>query len=64
MAVNWTPIISIAARVFGALVGLLTPEIRTLVEDTVKGWEEKAAETENPWDDHFVDILKGILNIK
>jgi hypothetical protein len=64
MAVNWNLVVGIAARVFGVLVKSLTPEIRKLVTDAVKSWEEKAAATDNPWDDHFVDVLKTILEIK
>jgi|2_EtaG_2_1085320.scaffolds.fasta_scaffold51984_2 hypothetical protein len=62
--INWGPFLKIAAKVLGVIVTALTPEIRDMVSDTIKGWEAKAEETENPWDDHFVAILKEILGIK
>ncbi len=63
MKINWAIFLKIGARVFGALITLLTPEIRDIVEKSVKEWEAKAEETLNPWDDMFVATLKGILGI-
>jgi hypothetical protein len=61
---KWTIVLTLAARIFGAIVRLLSPEIRELMEKGIKDWEERAAETPNPWDDHLVDLLKQILEIE
>jgi|ETNvirnome_2_300_1030623.scaffolds.fasta_scaffold00663_10 hypothetical protein len=64
MAIKWDGFLRIAARVLGALVKALTPEIREMIEKNVKEWEAKAAETPNALDDLFVDALKNVLEIE
>ena len=64
MNARWTIVIKLAARIFGAIVTLLSGEIREMIEKGIKEWEVRAAETENPWDDHLVDLLKEILDME
>ena len=64
MNARWTIVIKLAARIFGAIITLLSGEIREMIEKSLKEWEVRAEETENPWDDHFVALLKEILDIE
>lgn len=64
MKINWTFAINIAAKIFGAMLPILSKEFHDLIEKQVSEWAIKAEETENPWDDMFVAALKEILGIK
>lgn len=46
------------------LLFLVSPALRDFVFDVVKQMETNAKNTDNHWDDSFVEILKVILNIK
>lgn len=63
MKIDWTFALKAAAKLLGTLIKTLSPEIRDIVTKTVNEWEAKAKETENPWDDHFVALVKEILGI-
>jgi len=55
---------TILISVLGAILSVVSPEIRKALVDFVKKLEAKAKETPNPADDMLVDFLKHILNIK
>jgi len=47
----------------GIVLTHVSGQMRELLIDTVKEWEEKAKETKNPWDDLLVWIVKCLLLI-
>ena len=63
MKINWTFAITVAAKIFGKMLPILSEEFKEVIEKQVGDWEEKAEATDNPWDDMFVAMLKEILGI-
>lgn len=62
-AVNWKFFLEIAARVLGPLLGLISDELRELLEDFATRFYTKAKATTNPWDDFFAAVLLKVLGI-
>jgi hypothetical protein len=63
-SLTWNIFMEIAVRILGALLPLLSDEIRELVEESVLKLYEKAQATPNPWDDFMVGVLAKMLGIK
>jgi len=53
----------ILMMVLPALVGAITPTIRDFLIDALKHMEAAAANTDNPIDDVFVNLLRLLLNV-
>jgi len=51
----------IIEKLLPLILTVLTPEIKKAVAQFVLQLDEQAKKTPNPWDDIFVDILKGII---
>lgn len=51
-------------RLFGLVVTVISPELRTGLEAWLNKLEADAKKTPNPWDDVFVGILKSVLLVK
>jgi len=45
------------------ILGTISPEIRNLLVEWVQNMERQAKATDNPYDDMFVAILKGLFQI-
>ena len=56
-------ILSLAGKVLGAILSVVTPIIKEQVESFVKELWVKVKQTENPTDDIFVEALAKVLNI-
>jgi len=64
MSITYNFFVSLAIKVLGAIISVISPEIRRLVERTVNNLYEEAKKTSNPWDDFFVKLLAAILGVK
>lgn len=62
MTYNWLK--SIIALALGTLLKIISPEVRSALSDAINSLYKKAKNTENPWDDFFVEFLAEILNVK
>ena len=51
-------------RLIGLVIGVVSPEIRTGVSALLNKLEEQARQTENPWDDMLVAMLKQVMTGK
>lgn len=51
-------------RIAASVARKATPEIRQQLIEFVAKWEVECRKTPNKWDDIFVDIVKGVLQIK
>ncbi len=56
-------IVNLLVSLLGPIVGLLTPQLRGLIESTLKDWYAKAKETESPFDDVLVRIIAALLDV-
>ena len=54
---------AILVSILGAILSVVSPQIREELENFVHRLEAKAKETPNPADDMLVDFLKHILKI-
>jgi len=61
---TWSWIIQLLSAVLGPLVGILSPQIRTLLVSSIQKLYVKAAETPNIFDDMLVELLAGVLGIE
>ena len=61
---TWKFWVEIGIRVLGAIVRLVSPEIRKLMEDLLTEWYEKAKQTDNPWDDYLVEVVAQLLGVE
>jgi len=61
---TWKWLFSEAAKLLSPIIGLITPEIKTELENFVLSLFQKAKATPNQWDDFLINILASILNIK
>jgi len=57
-------LVSILTAILGAILAVVSPQIRQALEDFVHDLERKAKETPNPADDMLVDFLKHILKVE
>jgi len=64
MAVNWKKVISFALFFLKPALKLVSKFLRDEIEKAVQSWYRKALETENPWDDFFVEQLAQVLDIE
>jgi len=64
MSITYNFFVSLAIKVLGAIISVISPEIRKLVEKVVNELYEEARKTSNPWDDFFVKLLAAILGVK
>lgn len=58
-----SPIWIVIGKVIGALVRVLSPEIRDRLEEWVKDLHERALATDNPADDTLVELLAALLGV-
>ena len=63
MAISFNWLIQIIASALGPIVGLLTPVIKTALNEFLTKLYLDALKTPNPWDDFAVGILLDILVI-
>ena len=61
--VKFFPLMAIVKTVLLPIIALVSEWLRDLLEDSVKKWYAKALETENPWDDFFIERLAYLLSI-
>ncbi|MBD3390736.1 MAG: hypothetical protein GF410_01860 [Chitinivibrionales bacterium] len=59
-----SPIWIVIGKVLGALVDVLTPHIRELLEKWLYDLYEKALKTDNPADDTLIEFLAALLRIE
>ena len=53
-----------ALKVLGAIVNLVTPEVKDLVHQLIQEGYAKAKMTENPWDDFLFKVLATLLGVE
>ena len=56
-------LVKVLVGVLGAILSVVSPQIREALERFVHDLEKKAKETPNPADDMLVDFLKHILRV-
>ena len=56
-------ILKIILTMLPAILNLVTPEIRQMIEDFILRWWEKAKETDNDFDDFLVMLIAALLKI-
>lgn len=61
---NFYPLVALIKTILLPILALVSEWLRDLLEDSVKKWYAKALETENPWDDFFVERLAFLLDIE
>ena len=61
MGISLTWLVQIIASVLGPIIGLLTPVIKTALNEFLTKLYLDALKTPNPWDDFAVGILLDIL---
>ena len=61
---TWKFWVELGIRVLGAIIKLVSPEIREAGEKIMKEWYEKAKQTDNPWDDYLVELIASLLGFK
>ncbi len=54
----------ILLALFASIILAISPSLRDALVEFTKGLDKAAKETDNPWDDRFVALLKIILGIK
>ena len=60
---NWKFFLTLGARVLASIIGILSPEIRTGIEEAIRGLYVKAKATDNPIDNMFVETLATMLRV-
>ena len=48
-------------RLIGLIVNTASPELRKMLQDWIDDLEKQAKQTDNPWDDILVALLKTVL---
>lgn len=61
---KWMGLLKYLPTILVPLLNNLSPAIRDLLEDFIKDLYQKALETDSPWDDFFVGLLAGLLEIE
>lgn len=56
-------IFKIILTMLPAILNLVTPEIRQMIEDFILRWWAKAKETDNDFDDFLVMLIAALLKI-
>jgi hypothetical protein len=64
MNVTYSFFINLAVKVLGAIIQVISPEIRKLVQDSMQRLYDNAKQTPNPWDDFFVKLIATILGVE
>jgi hypothetical protein len=64
MNVTYSFFINLAVKVLGAIIQVISPEIRKLVHDSMQRLYDNAKQTPNPWDDFFVKLLATIVGVE
>jgi hypothetical protein len=60
---TWSFWVNLAAKIVGAILSLVTPEIKQLLADLLNNLYKKAVATPNPWDDKLVELLAEIVGV-
>ena len=63
IVVTWKKILVLFAGLLKPILTLISPAIKKLVHEMVLSLWSRALETENGWDDFFVEMLADILAI-
>lgn len=63
MAVTWTFWERITIVVLSAILRAVSPVLREALQKSIKELYEKAKQTDNPYDDFFVELLARLLGI-
>lgn len=61
---TWKWLFEQAAKLLLPIVEMLTPEIKTELENFVLALYQKSVLTPNQWDDFLIKMLADLLNIK
>ena len=61
---TWKFWVEVGIRILGAIIKVVSPEIREAGERAIKEWYEKAKQTDNPWDDYLVELIASLLGFK
>lgn len=61
--VKFYPVLALVKTILGPILELVTKWLKELMEESVRKWYAKALETENPWDDFFIERLAYLLSI-
>ena len=56
-------LLDILGPIVRAIVGVVTPELRTAMQEWIKEFSEKARKTPNPFDDIFAEFLADVLGL-
>ena len=60
---TWRILIETLTRAFVNLLAAVSPQIRDAFREFLKGLYVKAKQTENPWDDLFVEVIATVMKI-
>lgn len=60
---NFYPVLGIVKTILFPIFKLVSEWLKDLLEEQVKKWYQKALQTENPWDDFFIERLAYLLSI-
>lgn len=62
---NFTKIIlSIVMQILPTLISQISPVLREMIKTFILELEKKAKESQNPFDDMFVALLKAVFDIE
>jgi len=61
--ISWYWLIETIIRALTVILGVITPELRKLLETFLLDFYKKAQETPNPWDNFLAAFLLRILQI-
>lgn len=60
---TWAKVIGFIARLLGALLPVISPEIKKLFEDSLRELYKRALATPNPIDDVFAKALCDLMGV-
>ncbi len=60
---SWKWLTDLLPKILVPFFSLVTPEIKSEIENFIKGLYQKATQTTSPWDDFFVKFLADVLGI-
>ena len=61
---TWTFWHGAAAKIFGALLAVVSPEIRKMLVEFLRDLKEQADATPNPLDDFLVNLLMKLVDVQ
>jgi len=64
MKIQWGFAISLIISLLKPIMGVISPKLRTELEEFLKDYYKKAMETENPWDDFLANLLLHIFGVE